>query len=802
MERRLPPAAGEGESILLAAQPAMTSIGTQSWDEGAAALPQMTTSPVERAFSALRRYRFLVVGIVLLAGAVGVAETRFVKPMYEARATIWIESDTPLDKQSGPIRPAELLNADAWVELLKSYRITEAVVRKLVLYVHPANPLDAPIFRTFATGNRFVPGTYRLLLHRNEGRWTLLSARLVPLDSGTSRDSVGARLGLRWTLPPEAFVGQGDRTVDFYLGTPRETAIVLRDRLNTRLEPQSNFIWLTLQDRDPALAARTLNTWSKEFVTVASDLKRRNVVELANILRDQLNSADSTLQNAESALEQFSARTITLPKDGVGNAASTNSATRDPALAAFFQQKLEYDNLRLDRQNLERVVNDAKRGAVPWESVLLIPSVSQSPGAEALRTAFNTQYDEQARLSAARQIYTDQYPAVKQLMASLNTLQTVTIPQLAEQLVIELAQREAAYDTRVVSQSRDLREIPSRTLEQMRLQRAVGVAEALYTTLQTRYAEAQLAEASTVADVSVLDTAIAPLWPSKNTKSYVMLFAVVVGIGGAIGLALLLDRVDRRLQYPEQASTELALPIAGAVPRLPKRGIDRRSPEQVYQLVESFRSLRMTVASASGVPVSLAISSPCPADGKSFVAANLAMSFAEGGFRTILVDGDTRRGTLHDTFSLARTPGLTDLLAGVAERVAVIHATPHQNLWVLPSGTRRRQSPEYLAAPQLRDLIQTLRGEFDVVICDTPPLSVGVDAYAVSAAAERLLVVLRVGKTQRKMAAAKLAPLDRLPVEIIGAVLNAVRSNGAFQYHAYVSGYEPLDEEFAALPRG
>src|SRR5205823_3324084 len=97
---------------------------------------------------------------------------------------------------------------------------------------------------------------------------------------------------------------------------PGVQAVALRDRLNTRLTPQSNFLWLTLQDRDAALAARTLNTWSKEFVSVASDLKKRNLVEFANILNGQLASAERSLHDAEAALEQFRVHTITLPTEG------------------------------------------------------------------------------------------------------------------------------------------------------------------------------------------------------------------------------------------------------------------------------------------------------------------------------------------------------------------------------------------------------------------------------------------------------------------------------------------------------
>src|SRR6185503_1074736 len=120
---------------------------------------------------------------------------------------------------------------------------------------------------------------------------------------------------------------------------------------------------------------------------------------------------------------------------------------------------------------------------------------------------------------------------------------------------------------------------------------ARDLASGLYASLQKGYGEAQLAEANATPDVSVLDTAIAPLEPTKNRKSRLVILAVVGGIAAAIGLAILLDVMDGRLRYPEQVTDELGLPIAGTVPNFPNNGV--KSPDQMFQIVESFRSLRM-----------------------------------------------------------------------------------------------------------------------------------------------------------------------------------------------------------------
>ncbi|MGH7679805.1 MAG: polysaccharide biosynthesis tyrosine autokinase, partial [Gemmatimonadaceae bacterium] len=439
---------------------------------------------------------------------------------------------------------------------------------------------------------------------------------------------------------------------------------------------------------------------------------------------------------------------------------------------------------------LELAIGSAPAGTASYQGLLMIPSVAQSPGAQALREAFNNVYTLQAKLRVERQTFTEQYPTVVETKNALEILERQTIPALANQLLMQIRERERDIQRRIQAASRELKEIPLRTIEERRLSRAVTVSEGMYTDLKRRYAEAKLAEASATPDVSVLDTAVAPSAPTKNTAVMVILMGIVGGLGAALALALLLDRLDNKFRYSEQASSDLGLVIAGTVPRIPKGGIDAKSPEQVVQFLESFRTLRMHVQhSARGQRLSLAVTSAAPGDGKSLISTNLALSFAEAGLKTVLIDGDTRRGSLHRMHGLKAGGGLTEYLAGDIDEMQAVRPTAHANLALVSCGARHPRSPELLASPRLKHLVDTLSQSFDVVIFDTPPLAAGIDGYAISAVAGRVLMVLRMGQTERRLAAAKLATLDRLPVDIVGAVLNAVPLTGEFQYYTYSPGY-------------
>ena len=200
-------------------------------------------------------------------------------------------------------------------------------------------------------------------------------------------------------------------------------------------------------------------------------------------------------------------------------------------------------------------------------------------------------------------------------------------------------------------------------------------------------------------------------------------------------------------------------------------------------------------------PIIFTITSPGAGDGKSLISSNLGMSFAESGRRTLVIDGDIRRGQLHTTFGVHQAPGLLDYLTGEASLEEVLQETEYERLTVVSCGARRHRGPELLASSVMLQFLNAVRPHFDTIIVDSPPLGAGIDPFALGVVTGNMLVVLRIGKSDRQMAQAKLGVLERYPVKVLGAVLNDVSNQGAFRYYSYLYGYE-LDEneKHAQLP--
>jgi capsular exopolysaccharide synthesis family protein len=756
-----------------------------------------------RYLDAIWRYSLLILAVALVGSVIGLYAARRVRPLYDADATIWINTPSTGAQLSGPIRQPQLLTSVSWVELLRSFAIVDPIVRDLKLNITYSQPADSALFGNFIYTPATRSGAYELKIDPQGRTYVLSTATGTALERGVVGDSVGRKVGMKW-VPDKRFLA-ARRTIQFWVTSPRSASASLVSRVHATLPEDAQFLKISLTGTDPRRTAQAVNAWAAQLVSASGGLKTSHLLEFKRILGDQLALAESQLRASEDQLERFRVNTITLPR-AAGAPAGGGFAVGDPAVTTYFQQKAALDELRSERDVLERMIADAKGGPINPQGFLQLPTILNT--APQLRNAIEELSLRQATLRTEQQFLTDANPRIKQLAEAVRVLERETIPQITRAVLSSLKAREPELGARIDAGSQELRAIPARAAEEMRLARRVTASESLYNSLKARYEEVSLAEIQTTPDLSVLDTAATPTYPTSNDAPRLLLLAVVASIGLAFAIALILDRLDRRFRYPEQATHELGLSIAGTVPRIKGNSRGEIKIEVMSQAVESFRTICLALRYdfPEDLPIVLGITSPSRGDGKSLVASNLGLAFASAGSRTLLIDGDVRCGALHSTFEIPVTPGLVDYLHGYASVDSIVRSTASQNLFLIPRGTRRVRAPELLTSELMNSLVHAMRLQFDVVIIDSPPLVAGIDAYALGAVAGSMVIVLRPAKTDRKLAAAKLEVLDRLPIRILGAVLNAVPGGGAYRYYAADYEYKGgnSDEPIAdfATPKG
>ncbi len=710
-------------------------------------------------------------------------------PLYDGRARGWVDVVKRGSHPPGGLNdPGQLPISTGWTDLLTSEVVMDWVVRENRLYLEWEQARDSALFgKNFDIPNtgRFRAGAYTLKVDSTGAHYTLIDSDGNKAETGVVGDSIGRTQGWLWR-PAKDGLPKG-HVVNFNVAPPHETALSLAAALSVRTDEDGNFIRLDLKDPDGEYAARTLNAIIQRFVAQAADMKREKVQRLKTIFNDQVNRARGKLTVAEQALAAFRTRSATVLALTGSNGVPDS---RDPSANVFFNQQVSLEQYQEDQKVIQRALQQADSG-INAEELENVPAVQRSTE---LIAALRELTAREADLRTLRYRYTDEQPSVKRLIGEIDDLKKHTIPALAQSLNATLGVQINDLQRRVATGSTTIQGIPAIAIQDARLNLEVQSATTSLQLLQNSYDQVNIADAATLPDVKILDPAVEPKRPVASLAPVLIALAFLGSLGAGVVGAVLLDKTDTRFRYPEQVSMDMGLTILGVVPRVSRENGNGRNAPQV---IEALRSIRLGVQNAYGTgPMVLTITSPGSSDGKSFITSNLGLAFADAGLRTIVIDGDIRRGLLHRVLNAKRKPGLIDHLSGNAGREEIIQKTDFPQLSFIGCGQRTPNGPELLSSPAMAQLITSLRSRFDVILVDSAPMAAGVDPYVLGTLTGNLLLVMRTGVTDRELAQAKIDLLDRLPVRVLGAVLNDVEAGGAYRYYAYyLAGYEVAEED-------
>jgi tyrosine-protein kinase Etk/Wzc len=737
---------------------------------------------VRRLLESLWRWKWLIAGCTILGIAGGLVAAQFVRPMYQTNATVWLEQD----QRGGPLRAQDPLAGQGWSSVFRSNAVIEPVVRNLQLYLNPGSVagMDADAFDFFSIDESTVGGRYTLEVDA-DGAYELSLADTTAIERGEIGGPIGTSFGFDWAPPAEAFASSA--TVSFGVQTLRSTVGELRGALSVRYVDDAGIFYASLTWPDPKEAARLLNALQDQFIQTSTDLKTAQLRETVSILTTQTDSAYQRLANAEAAYQNFRVGAITKPSEELvsGTRPATGRAgtmtSGDPVFGQYFETRLENRQLEDEIVELRRIQQQARQtGEVDVLSLLSLSSINNFPVLEQTLSSLN---EKEAQRAALLSTFTERADTVEVMSEEIEYMRTVTIPALIGDLIGQVQQRASAVGDQLATQTQELQEIPGRTIEQARLEREMGAAERLHQNLQQNLKQAELAEATSSPGLQVLDRATVPLNPTEDTVPRIMLMASLAGLGLGLAGALLLDRMDKRIRYPDQIERGLGLPVLGIVPRL-----DAASGVDANVAVESFRSIRVQISHSNGTSRGLVlVTSPAPRDGKSMVSANLAISYASAGYRTILLDADIRRGHAEEMFGVLRSPGLADYLRGEATPDEIQQVTKVDGLTMIAKGAGKNFNLELLDSGVMDALLESLKANYDVVVVDAPPLAAGADALVLGRRSDKVILVLRAGETDEVLARTKLELIGNVNIPIVGAVLNAVPTSS--HYYPYYANY-------------
>jgi capsular exopolysaccharide synthesis family protein len=353
---------------------------------------------------------------------------------------------------------------------------------------------------------------------------------------------------------------------------------------------------------------------------------------------------------------------------------------------------------------------------------------------------------------------------------------------------------EQALDELYVKEHVKARELTSYEIQDMDFQRKIVRMDALYDGVVKR-----LQEASMVKDYGGFDARIiAPPGTGKQVAPKALIVfpgSAFLGIFFGVGLVYLAEVTDKRFRTPDEVRRRLGVRVMSHVPPIHVDDALREKAASNGDLdpmliayhqprspaAEAFRTLRTALyfSSLGAGHKAIEVTSPEPGDGKSTLAANLAVSIAQSGKRTLLVDADLRKPRIGKMFHIASEAGLASVLGQGVEVADAIQATAVSDLWVLPAGPRPPDPAELLTSPHFADLLDLLREKYDYVVVDTPPLLPVTDACVVAPRVDGVLLTIRISKHGRPHAERAKEILNSLGAELTGIVVNGPGEKGS-----------------------
>lgn len=430
---------------------------------------------------------------------------------------------------------------------------------------------------------------------------------------------------------------------------------------------------------------------------------------------------------------------------------------------------------------------------------------------QATKQRFGEKHDAVRRLTLAAQTVRNDYEARQnEVLGQLFQQVAATLKSKndrAKAAEAELESRVAEARAAAVDNAKLTAEFRGREEEYHRVQQ-------LYNTVMDGLEHMRITAALSRPNVRIARSPPPPVEPSEPRLPIYIPAAILFSLLLGLSMSLLLELLDTRVRTPIDVTRLVGVPLLANIPDLSEDErlsldtnialVSQRQPQSL--MAESFRQLRTSLLFASDQPVrSLLITSANPGDGKSTVAANLAIAMAHTGARVLLIDANFRRPTLARVFGVPETVGLSNVLVGVNTIAEAVQATSVENLEVLPSGVSPPSPAELLGSQSMRQLIVDQGKAYDRVIIDGAPMLVVADNYLLADVVDGVVVVFAAGATTRGMAQRAVRQVLSLRGRVFGGVLNRVRATkgGYFRetyqaYYDYSGAACPVDLPVAA----
>lgn len=739
-------------------------------------------TPYQDALDLLYRGKWIIAGACVIGLSLAYLYNRFTPPVFEAYSLTLVQTQNPsnvsiIQRGGEPFLQEERSLSNEVLILRQSLQIATQVAEQLLrMEVVPATQEPLSIIYG-GNGEKLEAIEVAQRLH-NDYLTVLPENRDVDAIRIIARSNIPAESALLANMYAEEFQS---RTLESSRAQVKASRTFLEEReqrLSEELAEKEDALKAYMSRR----GAVALDQEAQQTVRQVADLEAQRDATLID-----LQNARATLTSLENRLGEVQPALVQLLSAGTGR-----------ELERLHANVLEWELLRDEtvRKN-PRVLN------------------SNTPASDPARQQYDTLVQQiatlQSQIADLSQQYVDEVQGIETGAGSAGNIDGAGlqyVAQLKQRIAeerINISRLEAQEDVlqrRMQDYEGRIRSIPSQSIELAQLQREQQATEQLYLTIVDKLQEARVAEESEIGYVDIIRQAILPRAPIKPRKNRNLAIGLFFGLAVGIALSMLWRMLDKRIYRPEDLQ-EKGYNLLGTIPNMSSlirrqynnartvtRGGHTFSTDLVALLhpssrfAEAYRHVRVNTQYShpeSMVLQAIMVASASSGEGRTALAANLAIITAQAGYRTLLLDADLSNPAQHASFGLSRKPGVVDLLFGAPLDVNQM-ATPIEGLYVIPAGSPVPNPSEILGSRGMEEFIQKLRLAFDVIIFDAPPVMAASDAALLATQCDASVVVAAAGETKEHELEFTYDTLHGVGGIVLGTVLNRFDASMAYGY--------------------
>ena len=545
----------------------------------------------------------------------------------------------------------------------------------------------------------------------------------------------------------------------------------------------STVLHISYTDNVGSRAQAFTNAIAEAYITQNVEKKTREATLKLEFIDAQLKKITENLKGSAIKIEEFkkSANTVSL------------SVKAENIITQMSDAEAKLEQLRIEAELLDTLHKKIKKS----KRLETISMIGLGEGYSVLEDQIDQLQKAIIEKKILREDYTEVYPAVIKLNRKIIQLKKLIISTIGN-LLSSTKEHIRLLEKSIGKYQVQLNKVPADERMYGQLLRKFEVNEKIYSYLLEKRSETAIIKASTVSKNRIIDRAVLPVHPIKPKRKRMVLIGLLLGLLVGIGLAFLRKYLDNTIQNEEDVTKVLDIPVLGHIPHMK----EENTPINVFAasrsaVAESFRNLRtnlqfMVRKNRAHV---IAVTSTVGEEGKTTVCINLAAIMSMAKKKTIILNLDMRKPTLHEKFGLPNVQGMSTLLSGSSTLRDVIQKTEYENLHVITSGPTPPNPSELIQSRLMEKIIEKLREVYDVVIIDTPPIGLVTDARSLMHLSDTSIYVVRAGHSKKEFLQniKKLSLLKE--IHGMGIVVNDVKKDMHGYHYSYGYGYGYYEEE-------